>query len=254
MEIDKNHIIGMFRQYVHTFDGVHKGVLLKYEHSLRVSSYSQRIATSLSLSPFDIQLAWLIGILHDIGRFEQLKEFHTFIDHKSMDHAAYGVDYLFSKGHIRDFLTDDSCDDVIAAAIANHNAYTIEPDLSPRQNLFAKIIRDADKVDIFSIYLRNLQGGHNVWNVGMSNLKFQSISDAVMHQARQSISVRTRDKKTFMDYYAGMLCMYFDIQFDKTRQLVWENGDLATLLAFHSRNDDTEQKLAEIRTLICNFK
>lgn len=51
MEIDKNHIIGMFRQYVHTFDGVHKGVLLKYEHSLRVSSYSQRIATSLSLSP-----------------------------------------------------------------------------------------------------------------------------------------------------------------------------------------------------------
>lgn len=253
MKIDKNLIIDMFRQYVHTFDGVHKGVLLKYQHSLRVSSYSQRIATSLSLSPFDIQLAWLIGILHDIGRFEQLKQFHTFIDHKSMDHAAYGVDYLFSKGHIRDFLTDDSCDELIAAAIANHNAYAIEPDLSPRQNLFAKIIRDADKVDIFSIYLRNLQGGHNVWNVDMSNLEFQFISDAVMHQARQSISVRTQDKKTFMDYYAGMLCMYFDIYFDETRHIVWEKGDFSKLLDFHSKNDDTEQNLNEIRLLIHSF-
>ena len=45
---------------------------------------------------------YVLGLLHDIGRFEQARRFHTFIDYKSMDHARYGVWYLFEQGHIRD--------------------------------------------------------------------------------------------------------------------------------------------------------
>lgn len=253
MHIHKERILDVFRQYVHSFDGVDEGIKLKYEHSLRVSSYSEQISRSLSLSEEDVQLAWLIGVLHDIGRFEQLKKFHTFIDHVSMDHAAYGVNYLFTRGHIRDFLDDDRTDDIIREAIANHNGYTIDKTLSLRQRLFAEIIRDADKVDIFSIYLRNIRSDHNVWNVDTSNLSYQPISESVMTWARQSVSVPTKEKHTFMDYYAGMLCMYFDIHFDKTQELIAERGEFATLLDFHSKNEETERKLNEIRRLIHDF-
>lgn len=49
-------------------------------------------------------MAWLIGILHDIGRFEQLRRYQTFFDYRSMDHAKYGVHVLFEEGHIKDFI------------------------------------------------------------------------------------------------------------------------------------------------------
>lgn len=57
---------------------------LKYAHSLRVAALSERIAQSLSMEKEDIDLAWLIGILHDIGRFEQLRRYQTFFDYRSM--------------------------------------------------------------------------------------------------------------------------------------------------------------------------
>ena len=36
----------------------------------------------------------VIGLLHDIGRFEQEAQYHTFNDFKSMDHGDYGAEYL----------------------------------------------------------------------------------------------------------------------------------------------------------------
>jgi putative nucleotidyltransferase with HDIG domain len=87
MEINRKQVLRRFRDYVETFAGVDQGVRLKYIHSLLVSRLCRQIAESLDLSKGDVDLAWLIGILHDIGRFEQQRRYHTFIDYKSMDHA-----------------------------------------------------------------------------------------------------------------------------------------------------------------------
>ena len=45
---------------------------------------------NLNLEKEDIKLAELIGLLHDIGRFEQLKRFNTFVDKKSINHGEFG--------------------------------------------------------------------------------------------------------------------------------------------------------------------
>ena len=78
----------------------------------------------------------------------------------------------------------------------------------------------------------------------------QSISEAVMKEARQKKLVPTQVKKTFMDFYVGTLCFYFDFVYDESRKLAWEQGDLAELLRFHSQNPDSEAKLNEIRRLL----
>lgn len=250
MEMNKQLILTRFREYVETFSGVDQGVPLKYLHSLRVSGLCRQIARSLSLSGQDVELAWAIGLLHDIGRFEQLRRYHTFIDYQSMDHAQYGVHYLFEEGHIRDFIASDEEDEVIRAAVREHNVYRIRPDLTGRQALYARIVRDADKIDIFRVYVMYLENHLNVWNVDWADLPHQSISDAVMAQARARQLVRTRDKKTFIDYYVGMLCFYFDLSFAKSREITWQQGNYRKLLGFHSLNPDTEGKLEEIRKMV----
>ena len=64
--------------------------------------------TMLNLSEEDILLAELIGLLHDIGRFEQIKNYHTFLDKESIDHAEYGNKILFEDDLIRNFITEDN--------------------------------------------------------------------------------------------------------------------------------------------------
>lgn len=250
MEILRKNILDTFKSYVDGFCGIGPGVNLKYAHSLRVAALSERIAQSLSMEKEDIDLAWLIGILHDIGRFEQLRRYQTFFDYRSMDHAKYGVHVLFEEGHIKDFIASSEENDVIRAAIGEHNVYEVRGDLFKRELHFARLIRDADKLDIFRVYVMYREKNINVWNVDWSDLEKQSISDSVMAQARARRLVKTQSKATFMDFYVGALCFYFDLNFPISRKIAWEEGNYAKLLDFHSQNPESEQKLDEIRELV----
>lgn len=71
-----------------------------------------------------------------------------------------------------------------------------------------------------------------------------------MAQARRMRTIRTEDKKTRMDFYAGVLCLYFELSYAVSRELVKEQGYYEKLLQFHSRNRQTEARLDEIRSLV----
>lgn len=248
--INREKVISQFRCYVDRFDQTMNGVQLKYVHSLRVSALCEEIADSLRMSVADRDIAWLIGVLHDIGRFEQLRTYHTFVDYRSIDHAKYGAKYLFDDGHITDFLADRKNDEVIFLAISQHNAYELRNDLTPRQRLFCQIIRDADKLDIFRVYVMYMQQGIPIWHTGETDLKTQSVSQAVLEQVRKRKLVRTQDKKSDIDFYVGALCFYFDLNYPRSRQLAWEQGYYSKLVSFHSANAASEKALHEIRQLV----
>lgn len=137
-----------FLKYTSKFPKDDGPIQMKIHHSLRVTELSEKIAMSLNLSNEEIELAKLIGLLHDIGRFEQRKIFSTFLDEKSFDHGNFGEAILRKNDYIRTFIEDDRYDETIFKAIRNHNKYAIEKGLTEKEILFAKIIRDADKLDI----------------------------------------------------------------------------------------------------------
>ena len=196
MEILRKNILDTFKSYVDGFCGIGPGVNLKYAHSLRVAALSERIAQSLSMEKEDIDLAWLIGILHDIGRFEQLRRYQTFFDYRSMDHAKYGVHVLFEEGHIKDFIASSEENDVIRAASGEHNVYEVRGFIQTGTS-FCRLIRDADKLDIFRVYVMYREKNINVWNVDWSDLEKQSISDSVIAQARARRLVKTQKQSDF---------------------------------------------------------
>lgn len=120
----------------------------KKEHSLRVRDYVLTIGQDLQLDTNQMFLAEIIGLLHDVGRFEQYAKYHTFKDHQSEDHAELGLTVLekakIFSGHVSEWEKE-----IMLTAIKNHNQRVIHKDVSGNTLMFCRLIRDADKLDIF---------------------------------------------------------------------------------------------------------
>lgn len=68
----------------------------------------------MHLNDEDKDLAMLIALLHDIGRFDQAKQMKFFReDLMNYDHAKLEVKLLFESGEIRKFIKTDKYDNVI---------------------------------------------------------------------------------------------------------------------------------------------
>ena len=102
IEKSKNEL----EKFLLKYDKKNRKILLKIEHTYRTAKISKEIAKSLNLDEENIQLAELIGLLHDIGRFEQAKIYDTFDDKKSIDHADFAVEMLFKENLIEKFIDE----------------------------------------------------------------------------------------------------------------------------------------------------
>ena len=124
MEIDIEKAKQKFIVYTEKYDLQNENIKRKQEHSLRVMQIAEKLAKMLGLSKEEIQLATLIGLLHDIGRFEQYVRFKNYGVIKEFDHGDYAVEIL--KKNMRNFIKDDKYDSIILNAIKNHNKYKID--------------------------------------------------------------------------------------------------------------------------------
>lgn len=103
--------IKIFDEYVGNFDLKDEGILRKKEHSYRVMNFAKSIAESLKLNETDIYIATLAGLVHDIGRFNQLKFYGTFKDSESIDHGDEGYRVLCD--FIDNFTTDKEIQNIV---------------------------------------------------------------------------------------------------------------------------------------------
>ena len=132
MEIKKDLVTSAFRSYTAAFDSSNLQIANKIRHTWHVADNCSVIASSLAA---DAPLAWLIGVLHDIGRFEQIRVIHGYDDNLGLDHGDYGVKLLFEDGLIRRFLPDPSADEIISQG------------LNPCQAFFSNKIKSAPALE-----------------------------------------------------------------------------------------------------------
>ena len=165
-----------------------------------------KYAKKLGFNDEDISLAKVIGLLHDIGRFEQLKEFNSF-DDSNIDHADLGVKILFEEGLIKNFWSNKEDYELIEFAIKNHNKMKIEETTNERYLKFAKLIRDIDKMDI--IYLLGY----------LSELDTKPSNDLINPKIINSIKNHElsnyKDIKNINDSIALKFAYTYDINYDE---------------------------------------
>ena len=153
--IDIVRVKQTLNDYLKNYDIDDEQIKLKISHTYRVAELSKLLGKSLDLPEIGIDLAETIGLLHDIGRFEQVKRYHTFLDKDSVNHGELGIEILFEDNLIRKFIEDSRYDDIIKESILNHNREKITDGITGLELLHSKIIRDSDKTDI--LYLSSLK-------------------------------------------------------------------------------------------------
>lgn len=220
MLIDITKAKKAFKEYVKNYDPNDKKIKLKIAHIERVSQIAKQLAEKLNLDEEDIKLAELIGLLHDIGRFEQVKRYHTFVDRNSVNHGELGVKILFEEGLIRNFIEDTKFDEIIKISILNHNKSEIDKDMTERQNLHAKIIRDADKTDI--LYVLTFENKKAVWE--KDDLSDDKITDEIYEGFMEKGEIDYQYRKTSADILVSHFAYVYDLNFKETYKIIKENN------------------------------
>ena len=246
--IDREKALKTFNTYVSKYNPEDEKIKLKIEHIQRVAKNANDIAENLKLSKEDIDLAWLIGLLHDIGRFEQVRLYHTFNDGKSVNHAEIGVKILFEDGLIREFIEDKQYYEIIKIAILNHNRPAIETGLTERQLLHSKIIRDADKIDNFRVKQDDKFEDMFPKIYNKETINYEVVSQKVYEEFMKHKCIKLEDRKTIIDYWVCVIAFIFDLNFDISLKYVQENNYIDILVdRIEYKNDDTKQKMEDIR-------
>ena len=266
LKINRQKVMDTFAEYTSYYNAEDPKIKLKIDHTYRVAEISEKIAVWLKLPQQDVELAWLIGMLHDIGRFEQLRRFGTFSDAQSIDHAQFGVELLFQEGLLKEYLpevkeenmmrdaneridngftpVEVNMPEIIRIAIWNHSAYRIEEGLDKRTEMFCHIIRDADKIDILKVnYEVPIE---DIYNVTTEELRHSQVTPEVMEAFLEKHAVLRSLKKAPVDHIVGHSALVFELVYPISYEIVQEQGYLEKILAFQSENEVTRQQFGQL--------
>lgn len=274
--INRKNVINAFAEYVRNYDPSDEKIKLKIDHTYRVAGLCQRIAESLGLSEPDVDIAWLLGMLHDIGRFEQIRRFGTFNDAQSVDHAEFGADLLFKEGHIRKFAEGyyEECElarsgneeaeqiiknnehhnkdtGLLELAIRQHNKYRVKEDLTERQRMFCDILRDADKVDIFKVNADIPM--EIIYDVTTEELKSGVISKEVLESFYKRETVLKSVRKSAVDHIVGHISLLFELVYKESYRQAKEQGYVYKLLDFKSDVPEVNAEFGDMRKYVDEF-
>lgn len=278
--INREQIINEFEKYVAPYDRENEKIKLKVEHTYRVADICHKIAVGLGLEAYDVDLAWLIGMLHDIGRFEQLRRYNTFADADSIDHAHFAVELLFGEEVLgednpgedssgKDNPEEDSSEEdssarnssrslitsfaeglnseditVLRKSIWNHSAYRVEEGLTERELLFAKIIRDGDKVDIFKVIADIPM--ETIYDVSTEEVRLSTLSDEVLEAFHEEHAVLRSLKKTPLDFQVAHIALAFELEFPVSVGIAKEQGYLQKLMNHKPEDEKTASQYAQV--------
>ena len=274
--INRKNVINAFAEYVRNYDPSDEKIKLKIDHTYRVAGLCQRIAESLGLSEPDVDIAWLLGMLHDIGRFEQIRRFGTFNDVQSVDHAEFGADLLFKEGLIRKFAEGyyEECElarsgneeaeqiiknnehhnkdtGLLELAIRQHNKYRVKEDLTERQRMFCDILRDADKVDIFKVNADIPM--EIIYDVTTEELKSGVISKEVLESFYKRETVLKSVRKSAVDHIVGHISLLFELVYKESYRQAKEQGYVYKLLDFKSDVPEVNAEFYNMRKYVDEF-
>lgn len=195
---------------------------LKRVHSLKVADEIMTIGARLGLDPASLSLARSIGLLHDVGRFEQFKRYGTFNDFASIDHGDLGARTVTANGLLGDF--DAVQREVIEKSIRYHNKKSLPAGQSEAILFYLKLIRDADKLDIYRVVSERIvqQEGSPLSD---------SVSESLLADLMAGRKVAYRDLKNAAEMRLMHISWIFDISFEPTRQLIRQRNYLEIFAA-----------------------
>jgi HD domain-containing protein len=248
---DFNRLREWFDAYCRKFltddEEANRNILLKEEHTRRVCVFMGRIAENLGLAEDDRLLAEAIALCHDVGRFEQYRRYRTFKDSESVNHAALGASVLRGCG-ILDALPDSERR-TLCQTVSLHNVFRIPDGLGGSLARFVRMIRDADKLDIWRVFIEYyaLPDEDRASAVGLGFPDHPRCSSAVVAEVRRGQMVDLGRVVTLNDFKLLQISWVYDLNFAISFRIAREAGYFDALAATLPASDEVKGILTAVK-------
>jgi len=233
---DLDKLRAWFENYVAGFYGddesVNAGLKLKEDHTARTCADMLYLADELGLADSERRIAETIALFHDVGRFEQFTRYRTYDDTKSVGHALLGVQIL-QREKVFDSL---GCElrQLILKAIECHGVRLLPDDLAEPCLMFAKMIRDADKLDIYYTVTRGyseFKDNPSGFSLALGLPDRPYCTPKVVEQVLNGGSIDYSEMETLNDLKLIQAGWVYDINFTATLKRIKERKFLDMLTA-----------------------
>jgi hypothetical protein len=216
---------------------------LKEKHTKRVCENMTLLGKTLGLSNEEMVLTETMALFHDVGRFKQYAIYGTFKDADSENHALLGLREL-AVNNVLEICTKDERK-WITKAIANHNAITIPNKENGKSLFYIRLLRDADKLDIWRVFI-DYYNTHDkqpnpVVDFGLPD--DPSFSPQVLSALTEERFVRFQDLRTVNDFKLLLLSWVFDLNFTISIQVVKDREYIEKIGAILPNSQETKKVL-----------
>jgi hypothetical protein len=244
-----------FDGYTNRFLGndaiVEANLRLKQQHTQRVRAESVLLAQELALSEDETRIAELIALFHDVGRFPQFAEYRTFNDPKSVNHSALGVQVLREEGVLEALAPQER--QWVETAVGLHGRKALPSALTGRALLFAKIIRDADKIDIFRLVAENYRQYREDPDNFMIEIDLPDepgYTPEVLEAVSNGELLNFTRLRTLNDAKLNQLGWVHDLNFTASFQRIDQCGFLPTLFSFLPPDEAIQRVCGKIQDYV----
>lgn len=212
---------------------------MKVAHSLHVYDNAQAIIDREGISGTTAELCLLAAIYHDIGRFPQLARYGTFNDRESINHGRLGVITLRDTPPPGPLSKEDW--KIVRIAVGQHNLRAIRQTLPEPFATPARLVRDADKLDIYRVMISHFSGENPDPVITHG---FKDIPDRYTPAILQDVmNERTADYKQLRyanDFKILILGWLYDLHFSSSIRILAEREHLDRIISFLPKDERIE--------------
>ncbi len=201
---------------------------LKLIHSEKVRGLAKRLSVEIGLGERERFLCELSGLFHDVGRLPQFRKYKTFLDSKSEDHALLSVKVLREHGVLGRLHSEEK--EMVLDAIYVHNKFSIPRDFEGLRLTLAKIVRDADKIDIWRVFNEFYTRGKGSQEINLGFPPGDSISNDVIGDFEAGRIVNLGHVRNQLDFMVMRLSWLYDINFKESLEIIVQGNYIETIL------------------------
>ena len=243
---------GWFDSYSRSFftanEQDNKNLLMKVEHTHSVCRDMVLLCQKEGISRHDALVAETIALLHDVGRFPQYAKYKTYNDGKSENHGLLGANMLTEEG----VLSGMPEEELITDAVKYHNAFKVPEIRDEKKLFFIKLIRDADKLDIWRVAL-----GYYVTPkeerasaVGLDLPDEPGCTEGLTDFIRAGTIMPLSKVRVLNDFKLLQLSWVYDLNFKSSFGLVLERDYIGKLAALLPDKEDISDSVSIVKEFV----
>jgi len=243
-----------FTEYSETFytDDAedNKNIELKVRHTSFVCKNSVLIAREEHPGDNNVLIAETAALFHDVGRFFQYSKYKTFRDNISVNHGRLGAEILRETEVLASIALREQ--ELIINTVKFHNTFEVPTFGDEQKILFLRLIRDADKLDIwrvFAEYYHNAEGGHaSAVSLGLPDRP--DYSPTVLSCLHKKTLASLPDLETLNDFKLMQLSWVYDLNFRHSFRLLAERDLIHKIASTLPQTKEIAGALAVVKEFV----